>query len=404
MKNITESHRVGILPYVLGALLGLSIGLILISGFIFLRSSRGTAGGAQPSSPNHAAVSASAPSLADSRRNAIVVTTEKVAPAVVSVTTTRTEIIRANPFASPFARDWFERYFGTYKKQYATLGSGVIISKDGYILTNEHVIHDAEKITVTLSSGEILNAKLIGSAAQYDLALLKIEDRDLPYAQLGDSDSLLVGEWAVAIGSPFGQLLNDTQPTVTVGVISAVDRDIKSDPQSGQIFVGMIQTDAAINPGNSGGPLVNSRGEVIGINTFIFSTSQGGGNLGMGFAIPVNRGKWILDELLTYGRVREVWTGLMVATISPELAVGLNLNKRRGLLVNRVEEGSPADKSGLKPGDLILGLNGKRVGNVREANRIIFGSRVGDVLTISIERKSRQREVKLTLEERPSNI
>jgi serine protease Do len=404
MEGITQHRRVGILPYVLGVILGISIGLAVVSAVLFYRSSRGSASPfyRQTSAQEEAQVSAGA-SITDSRRNAIVIATEKVAPAVVSVSATRTRIVRRSPFASPFSRDWFERYFGTYEKKSATLGSGVMINADGYLLTNEHVVHEGEEIIITLSSGEALPGTLIGSSPEYDLALVKVNAENHPFTSLGDSDDLLVGEWVLAIGSPFGQLMYDTQPTVTVGVISAVDRDVKSSQQSTQIFKGMIQTDAAINPGNSGGPLVNSRGEVIGINTFIFSAGDGG-NLGMGFAIPINRGKWILDELLAFGRVRSIWTGLMVAEVTPELAVGLDLKTNAGLLVSRVEENGPASKAGLKPGDLILKINGRIVRNLREADRIIFGSRVGDDLVFDIDSKGKLRQVSLALEERPSEF
>ncbi len=392
-----SKNRTQVLPYVLGALLGLSAGMAVIAAVFFFKAPARTAANSIMSG------SATHTSIDDSRRNAIVAATERVAPAVISITTTRTEIVRRSPFFSPFNKDWFDRYFGSFKKKYAAFGSGVILNKDGYILTNEHVVHNADKITVTLSSGTTLEGSLVGGAREYDLALIKVESHDLPFAPLGDSDDLLVGEWVVAIGNPFGQLLSDTQPTVTVGVISARDRDVKSDSQSSQIYKGMIQTDAAINPGNSGGPLINSRGEVIGINTFIFSTGNGG-NLGMGFAIPINRGKWVLDELLTYGRVRDIWTGIRVARITPEIALALNLKTSQGLLINQVEESSPAGKAGLKPGDLILVINDKRVNSVREANRIIFGSRVGDELKLEISRKNKRKKINLTLEERPSDI
>ncbi len=399
MYGSTDNVRARWLPYFWGGLFGLSMGLVAVATVMFLRTPPGTAAG-KIEAERASAIAASA---GDSRRNAIVVATEKVAPAVISITTTRTEVVRRSPFFSPFTMDWFDRYFGTFKRQYATFGSGVIISKDGYILTNEHVVHHAQTITVTLSNGQQLEGELVGAAANYDLALVKVDADDLPYADLGDSNDLLVGEWVVAIGNPFGQLLNDTQPTVTVGVISAYDRDVKSDPRTGKIYKGMIQTDAAINPGNSGGPLVNSRGEVIGINTFIFTTNEGG-NLGMGFAIPINRGKWVLDELLTYGRVREIWTGVLVTRITPELAAGLNLDSTEGLLVSQVEENSPAGKAGLRPGDIITAINSRRVSGVREANRIIFGSRVGDKLDIEVKRKGKRKKFTLLLEEKPSDI
>jgi len=380
--------------YFFGGLVGVSLAVAAFSGYLAFQGV-----GARRYAPSPSSVEVS-------RRNAIVAATEKVAPAVVSITATRTEIVSESPFFSPFMQDWFERYFGIYKRKYSSLGSGVIIDPRGYVLTNEHVVHEAETIKVTLSDGTTMDGRILGGAPDYDLALVEIEGNDLPYAELGDSDDLMVGEWVIAIGSPLGYLLNDTQPTVTVGVISAYHRDVKSDPRTNTIYKDMIQTDAAINPGNSGGPLVNTLGQVIGINTFILTTSQGGGNIGMGFAIPINRGKWVLDELLTFGRVRQVWTGLSATEMTPRyaLSLGMNPHKARGLLIYRVAEGSPADQAGLKPGDIILAVNGQEVRSVRQANRIIFGSRVGDKLELTILRKGKRKKVELVLEEEPSGI
>jgi serine protease Do len=388
------------MPIIFGGLLGISLGMAIIAGALFLRSSRGQVS-PDPIATTYAAASTRPVTpIEDSRRNAIVVATESVAPAVVTVTTTYTEKLRYRSF---FFEDWFKRYYSLPQtRSRSTLGSGVIINRDGYILTNEHVISKAEEIHVMLSNGETLNGKLVASAPEYDLALLKVEADDLPFAPLGDSDSLLVGEWVIAIGSPFGTLLNDPQPTVTVGVVSALHRDVNGDQTGQRIFKDMIQTDAAINPGNSGGPLINSRGEVIGINTFIFSSS--GGSIGMGFAIPVNRGKWVLEEMETYGRVRSIWVGISAVTITPEVAIGMNLSARRGVLIENVEEDSPASKAGLRTGDLIQAVNEIPIASVSEANRIIFGSKVGDRLDIIVNRKGDQKRFTLELEERPNDI
>jgi serine protease Do len=324
-----------------------------------------------------------------------------VSPAVVSITAMHTRVYR---YRTPFSRRWLE-YFGipeTYKEEITSLGSGVIVHPDGYVLTNEHVILNAEGIEVTLSDGRSVAAQVVDTAHDYDLAILKIiEDGSFDYASLGNSDELLVGEWAIAIGQPFGQLLYDTQPTVTVGVISALHRDVKPNRDSNQYFKDMIQTDAAINPGNSGGPLINSRGEVIGINTFIFSAGDGG-NIGMGFAIPINRGKWVLAEIQEHGRVREAWLGIRVSTVTPELAAGLNLRHTRGLLIREIDHGSPAEKAGLRAGDLITAVNGEPVATSQDANRVIFGSRVGESLQFDIARKDKTRSIDVVLEEKPN--
>ncbi|NIM20338.1 MAG: trypsin-like serine protease [Candidatus Latescibacteria bacterium] len=401
MDDLQKIKKMRYLPYIFGAILGISLALVIISGLIFSSVPRSSADLANPASttPDGRIASMPAASIGESRRNAIVVATENVAPAVVTITTTFTRVYR--PFLFDFEQ-WFGRhYFRPRKRSYSTLGSGVIIDGKGYILTNEHVVSRAEEINVTLSTGETLDGRLVGSAPDYDLALIKVDGKDLPYAPLGDSSDLLVGEWVIAIGSPFGWELSDPQPTVTVGVVSAFHREVRGE-SSERIYKDMIQTDAAINPGNSGGPLVNSRGEVIGINTFIFS--QSGGSIGMGFAIPINRGKWVLDEIVHYGRVRSVWVGISAMSVTPEVAVSLNLKRRRGVLISSIEEDSPASKAGLKPGDLIVAVNGRDVTSVDQANHIIFGSRVGDELVMDIERKGKKQQYTIKLEEHPGDI
>ncbi len=252
-------------------------------------------------------------------------------------------------------------------------------------------------------TGETVLARLVDTAHDYDLAIVQVELDDLPYAELGNSDDLVVGEWAIAIGQPFGQLLYDSQPTVTVGVISALHRDVREDPNSDRLYKDMIQTDAAINPGNSGGPLVNSMGEVIGINTFIFA-NRGGGNLGMGFAVPSNRGRWVLAEIQEHGRIRDAWLGIRVSTITPELAAGLNLDQKQGLLIREIDHGSPAEKASMRLGDLIIAVNGQKVVTSRQANRIIHGSRIGETLTFQILRQGKRRKIDVVLAERPEEM
>jgi serine protease Do len=320
-----------------------------------------------------------------------------VAPAVVSVKITFTRQTRP-------VYDWFwNRYYPGRSQTLSSQGSGVVIDPKGYIFTNFHVIEHAERIAVTTFDGQRYEAELVYGAPSYDLALLKIDGEGFPFAPLGDSDRLMVGEWAIAIGSPFGSYLVDTQPTVTVGVISANHRDIKQRQDSEQVFNDMIQTDAAINPGNSGGPLVNSAGEVIGINTVIFSGGTGA-NIGMGFTIPINRAWHVYREVVEYGRVREVTLGMAVTDITPELAVALDLPSVTGVLVRAVEDGGPADESGLKPGDQLLAINGVAVQNHEHAERIIFGSAVGDELEITVNRKDEIKSFRVGLEERRPGI
>jgi len=341
--------------------------------------------------------------VAGSRRNALVRAAELVMPAVVSISVTRTRVVRENPFLSFFPDEFFERFYPQTESRQDVpgLGSGVIVAADGTLLTNEHVVRDAEEIRVTLPDGRTFPATVKGQSAVYDLAVLRVDapGARLPVARLGDSDDLIVGEWAIAIGNPFGFLLNDPSPSVTVGVISATRRDIKGGVSEGGIYKNMIQTDAAINPGNSGGPLVNGLGEVVGINTFIFT--RGGGSLGMGFAIPIGTAKRILGEIERYGRIRLAWSGLQVQPVTPYLAARLNIAKPGGLVVSRVEAKSPAADSGLRVGDIIYRVNDEAVNTAEDAQRSIFGAGVGDRVRLELERAGQALDATLTLAEHP---
>jgi serine protease Do len=331
-----------------------------------------------------------------SRQTAIVSAAQEIGPAVVSISVTATRVVRASPWF-PFREQFFRDFFGErqYVEEVSNLGSGVVVSPYGYVVTNEHVVRNATEIKVTLSDGREYDAAVVDDQQEYDLAILKIEGVDIPYAALGDSDSLIIGEWAIAIGNPFGYLLSDAHPTVTVGVISALHRDVKSSEGAVAVYKDMIQTDAAINPGNSGGPLVNALGEVVGINAFIITKS--GGSMGMGFAIPVNRVKFMIDEVSRYGRMRQIWIGLLVQEITPLLAQGLGLDRSDGVIISRV-----AERSGLKRGDVIVAVNGERVANYESARRAIFGSRVGDVLEFEVIRDGEPRSFDIRVEEAPS--
>ena len=246
--------------------------------------------------------------IESSRRTAITSAIEKVGPAVACINVE--QHVSAYSSQDPFFRYFFPPEIYPMKSS----GSGVVISPDGYVLTNTHVVEKASKITVTLSGGEEYNAEVVGIDKTSDLALLLLEGRDFPYAQLGDSDGLIVGEWVIALGNPFELFSISNQPTASVGIISANHMDFGMQEESGRVLQNMIQTDAAINPGNSGGPLVNSNGEVIGINTFIFTGSNfNKGSIGIGFAIPINTAKRIAKELKTSGSIdRSFTTGLVV--------------------------------------------------------------------------------------------
>ena len=343
----------------------------------------------------------SAASLSSSRRTAIVTAAQRMSPAVVSVSVMTTRVVRNNPFPGMPHDEFFDRFFpqSEYRQRIPGLGSGVIVDPGGLVLTNSHVIRDADEIRVNLPDGRHFDARVIGDSPTYDLAVLRIAGEKLPVAPLGDSDSLVVGEWAIAIGNPFGFLLEDSQPTVTAGVVSATRRDIKSEATEEGVYKNMIQTDAAINPGNSGGALVNGDGEVIGINTFIFT--QGGGSIGLGFAIPINLAKRLLGEIRRYGRVREAWPGMQVQPVTDYIARRLGWNDVAGLVVTGIDAGGPAAKAGVKVGDRIRRVNGRLTNTVDDAQGSIYGAQVGDQLVLDVEREDRKLTLKVVLEEAP---
>jgi len=338
----------------------------------------------------------------ESRRTAIVEAAERVGPATVSISVVQRRVVRQAPMSSD---EFFERFFRgafperQYEQRYQSFGSGVVIDPDGYILTNDHVVRGSSEIRVSLTDGREFEARFLGGDPRFDLAVLKIDGDSLPVAPLGNSDDLLIGEWCVAIGNPFGYLLNDPSPSVSAGVVSAVHRDIVSETETGAVYKDMIQTDAAINPGNSGGPLVNSRGEVIGISSFIFTSS--GGSQGMGFAIPINVAKLIINEMIEYGSVRDVWVGIRVQDITPVLSQRMDLPTSAGVFASYVEADSPADRAGIRAGDVVIGVNGEAVENIRQARRAIFGARVGDIITLNVLRAGERRDFDVKLEEVP---
>ena len=265
-------------------------------------------------------------------------------------------------------------------------GSGFIIRKDGIIITNNHVVEDAKEITVTLTDKREYKAKVLGRDPKTDLAVIKAETKgDLPVAQLGNSDSLQVGDWVMAIGNPFG-LSN----TVTAGIVSAKGRSIGAGP-----YDDFIQTDASINPGNSGGPLFNEHGEVVGINSAIFS--QSGGNIGIGFAIPINLAKKLVPELEEHGSITRGWLGVSIQKVTPELASSLGLPESRGALVADVTEGSPAAKGGLERGDVIVGFNGNKVEESSALPRLVAETTVGKTVPVEVMRNGKTKTLEVTV-------
>jgi serine protease Do len=334
-----------------------------------------------------------------SRRNAITRTVAQVSAAVVGI-----NVIELRQYRrwSPWGDDpFFRQFFGDqiYTQQIQELGSGFLISPDGYILTNDHVAGNAKEITVTMTSGEKYKAELIGTDQISDIALIKIEGKSLPYIKLGNSDDVIIGEWAIAFGNPFGLFDISDKPTVTVGVVSATNMNLRA--QEGRVYRGMIQTDAAINSGNSGGPLVNGLGEVIGVNSVIYTPNQG--NIGLGFAIPINRVKSIVAELKRSGRIdRDYWTGLEVQSVDARVARYFGLTKAEGVIVSEVKRNSPAERAGFQPGDVILEVNGEKVVDEASIISVLDELQTGQVLKMKVLRDRRTIDVTLKLEKRAS--
>lgn len=274
------------------------------------------------------------------------------------------------------------------------LGSGVIVRADGLILTNNHVVSGAKKITVTLASGKELIAKNLGGDPRVDLAVLKVQDGSLPVATLGDSANLQVGQMAIAIGNPYG-----FERTVTSGVVSAINRSI---PGGGTALSNLIQTDAEINPGNSGGPLLDSHGQVIGINTAIITGSEGSG--GLGFSVPINTAQRVIRDVETSGRVIVPWIGITYGDISSELASVFNLPVKSGIIVSEVVANSPAATAGIKKGDIITRVNNTEIKDGGDLQKMILGRQVGDKLVFSVVRDSKTINHTVTLGEMPMNL
>ncbi len=336
---------------------------------------------------------------------------QRVQPAVVNISTTGTsdtmpsnhghgfkmpEFSEGSPFGG-----YFEKFFknnpgqfqdGDNKKEFRAAGSGFIISDDGYVVTNNHVVKHADKIEVVMQNGNRYQARVKGRDAKTDLALLKITpDKALPYVELGDSDDTKVGDWVVAVGNPFG-----LGGTVTAGIISARGRDIQSGP-----FDDYLQIDAPINRGNSGGPLFDTRGQVIGINTAIYS--PGGGNVGIGFAIPANMARDIVTQLQTAGSVERGWLGVQIQSLTAEIAESLGLKNKRGALVASVVPDSPAARSGIQPGDVIISMNGETLNEMRDLPKLVAKITAGSKAAIEIKRQGRTHSLDIVIGHLPND-
>lgn len=317
---------------------------------------------------------------------------ERAAPAVVNISTKKIITERVNPFFDdPVFRQFFGNNFGGLRKRQETsLGSGVIISSQGYILTNHHVANDADEIEVALANGLTTTAKVVGADPESDLAVLKIQLKKLPVITLGKSEQLRVGDVVLAIGNPFG-----VGQTVTAGIVSATGRNMLGI----NTFENFIQTDAAINPGNSGGALINASGELIGINTVIFSRS--GGSQGIGFAIPISLARDVMEQIIQHGKVIRGWLGVAIQDISKNLAESFGLKNRQGAIISNVVINGPADKAGLTRGDVITHINDTAVINVRHTLDIISRFKPGTTIRIKGIRKGKAFEKKANVVERP---
>jgi serine protease Do len=339
------------------------------------------------------------PAGGDRQINAIVWASRKIAPSVVGIEVTQIQVVR-NPYTGG---KFFEHFFSpeVTPLRYRTvenIGSGFVISASGMILTNYHVVNNASKLFVNFPDGRRIEGKIVGADDKADLAVISVAGSGFQPVVFGNSDRCLAGEWSIALGNPFLNFINDAHPTVTLGVISALNRNFA--PSEGIYYRGMIQTDAAINPGNSGGPLVNTRGEVIGINSFIYTGNAAStGSVGIGFAIPINRARRVADELITYGRRRQVWTGIAVQNVNRAIAASLNIGNFEGVVVANVRQQSPGEAAGLKIGDIIRKMAARDIKNNNDLDGLFLDSYVGDTIDVQFIRNGKHMRTKIILEE-----
>ncbi len=331
-----------------------------------------------------------------SRENPVVRAVKKISPAVVNISSEYEVRNRVNPFfhipMDPFFRDFFDHRYEQQQKL-TSLGSGVIIDgKRGFILTNEHVIAKTGTITVMLNDGREFTAEIIGADPEFDLAVLKItSDEILPAVEMGDSGDIMIGETVIAIGNPFG-----FSNTVTTGVVSALNRSIRVEDR---VYNDFIQTDTSINPGNSGGPLLNINGELIGINTAIYAKAEG-----IGFAIPINKAKKIISDLIAYGEVVHAWIGLSVQNIDPQLAQYLNLPSASGVVAHDIEPTGPAAKAGVQEGDLVLSIDQKNIASITDYENIMRALPSGQTIELCLKRKDRELTLPIKTTVFPDNL
>jgi serine protease Do len=326
--------------------------------------------------------------VSQSRKNAITAAVAKVSPSVVTV---QTEAVSQAP------QDPFDFFFGRAQPRTSSgLGTGFVVRADGVIVTNAHVVAGATKVSVMMRDGTVYPATVLGLDETNDIAVVRISAKGLPDVKIGNSNNLVIGEWAIAIGNPFGFYLGNSEPSVSVGVVSATQRNLVSPSEGQASYFDMIQTDAAINPGNSGGPLVNADGEVIGVNSSIFSPS--GGSVGLGFAIPINRVARVVDDLINHGKIRSPWIGVRLkqsASANPRDLIA------QGAVIASVTPGSPAASAGLEPGDIILREGNRAVRNPFDWSAALLDLRVGSPAQLHIKRGTREFDVSVSVSDLP---
>ncbi|MBK7630087.1 MAG: trypsin-like peptidase domain-containing protein [Ignavibacteriales bacterium] len=337
--------------------------------------------------------------ITNSRENIITSTVKKVSPAIVGINVIEIRKYR-DPFSSFFDDPFFKQFFGNRgnsSQKVQGLGSGYIISPDGYIVTNDHVAGNATEITITMTDGSHHEAKIVGSDPVSDICLLKIDGNNLPFVELGNSKDIIIGEWVIALGNPFGLFELNDKPTVTVGVISATGMNLE--PINERYYLNMIQTDAAINGGNSGGALVNSIGEVIGMNTLIYTANGVQGNIGLGFAIPIDKVKKIVTELKENGKIdRDFQIGMSIQSIDAGIVSYYDLKSNKGVIITKVLPNTPAAGAGLKSGDIILEIDGFKISNEQTIFGVFQEFRAGQVIEVKIIRENAELTKKMKLE------
>jgi serine protease Do len=337
--------------------------------------------------------------ITKTRRNIITETVRMSSPSIVGINVIEIRQYR-DPFSYFFDDPFFRQYFGNrgnYSQKVKGLGSGFIISSDGYILTNDHVAGNATEVTITMTNGNHYAAQIVGTDPVSDICLLKIDAKDLPFIRLGNSDDVMIGEWVIAMGNPFGLFELNNKPTVTVGVISSTGMNLE--PINNRYYLNMLQTDAAINGGNSGGPLINSLGEVIGMNTLIYTAGGRDGSIGLGFAIPINKVKRIVDELRESGKVDRAFNiGLRIQTIDEQIAKYYRLQTSRGVIVTQISPGTPAAKAGIRVGDIITRIEDFTINNEQTLIGVFQEFRAGQTISLTVVRDDEVIETNMRLE------